>query len=149
LESLGIVKQSKKGEVKMEYGRYALRFDDSTDYLKTQVEVIGIEQPLGRVIFHDDRVIVIKVRGHKIWRGRGLYGTEYSYAPTYYQVYNLQEINRPHAKETGVIQWAYLAAEFDANPKEDHWPSECFDCGTLFDKDRLPQRPIAEQHEKL
>ena len=122
----------------MEYGRHALRFDHSTDYLKSQVELIGIEQPLGTVIFHDEKVIVIKVPGHKIWRGRGLYGTEYSYARTYYQVYNLQEVSRPHAKETGIIQWAYLVAEFAANPKKDHWPSECFDCVELFGANGVP-----------
>ena len=130
----------------MEYGRFALKFDHSTDYLKSQVELVGVEQPLGTVMFHDGRVIVIKVPGHKYWTGRGPQGTTYRYARTCYQVFNLQEVDRPYAKETEIIQWAYLVAEFDVSPKEDHWPSECFSCVELFGKDRLPQRPIADEH---
>tara|TARA_B100000470_G_scaffold212494_1_gene192219 strand:+ start:422 stop:823 length:402 start_codon:yes stop_codon:yes gene_type:complete len=133
----------------MEYGNYALKLDHSTDYLKSQVEVIGVEQPLGTVMYHDERTLVIKVPGHKVWRGRGLQGTEYGYVGTYCQVFSLSMANRSQAKETGVIQWAHLVAEFSANPKEEHWPSECSDCVELFGRDRLPNRPVAEKHEGL
>ena len=70
------------------------------------VDVFGTDQPMCQIIKHTDKVLVLKVKGHKYWRYRGTYG----YAPAEYQVYDLSEAT--WNEERSEYKNVYLITDF-------------------------------------
>lgn len=72
------------------------------------VKCCGIDEPLAKVVHKDDQSLVLKVPGHRVWVGRGIY----SYQPAETAVWILLPDNG-----SGKSFWA-LATSFPTKTKK-------------------------------
>ena len=50
-----------------------------------EAKVLGIDQPIGEVVYQSGIFLVLKIKGHLYWSGRN----EQAYGPAEYQVYRM------------------------------------------------------------
>lgn len=86
----------------------------------------GVQQPAGKIVFHNQNILVMKVKGHNYWSGRGMTG----YAPAEFQTFDMSRAERiVHGSGAVTYRNCYIVGGWDVRQDEPHLKTdECFEC---------------------
>ena len=92
-----------------------------------ECDATGVHQPVGKIVFHNRNILVMKVKGHNYWSGRGMT----SYAPAEFQTYDMSRAERhPNGSGTTVVyRNCYSVGAWDVRGHEQHSAiDKCGEC---------------------
>ena len=104
----------------------------SSLYIKgDECDVSGIQQPTGKIVFHNRNILVMKVKGHNYWAARGLS----SYAPAEFQTYDVSRAERiAHGSGAVTYRNCYAVGAWDVRQDKKHDHPKCSECSGKRDE---------------